>query len=67
MKYHLLNAEQQDSALDQIVNIENEWLSESEQVTREDVEFAISDGQNPDEIYDFEVVDDNNVEVSKKG
>lgn len=67
MKYHELNMEQQDHAIDQIVEFENEWRSESERFTREDIEFDIEDGQNPDEYYIFEVIDDNSVEVSKKG
>ncbi len=67
MKYHQLNAEQQDHALDQIVELENEWRSESERFTREDIEFDIEDGQNPDNYYEFEVITDNSVEVSKKG
>lgn len=67
MKYHQLNIEQQDSAIDQIVEIENEWTSESEIITREDIEDALYDGQDFDSIYVFEVIDDNAVEVSKRG
>ena len=67
MKYHQLNIEQQDSAIDQIVEIENEWTSESEIITREDIEDALYDGQEFDSIYVFEVIDDNAVEVSKRG
>lgn len=67
MKYHELNIEQQDSAIDQIVEIENEWTSESEKITREDIEDEFYNGQDFDSIYVFEAIDDNTVEVSKRG
>lgn len=66
VKYHNLNMEQQDDALDQIVDIENSGVFVDEQIDRDDIEDAIEDGMNPDSLYLFTIVSDNTVEVSQK-
>lgn len=66
MKFHQLNAEQQIDAVEQIAQIESDGLPESEQYTTEMIDDMIADGENPDEFYNFEIISDNLVNVTRK-